>query len=480
MDPQRRPGRLVIFLLTLLYVAPPAPAAEPNPDVKAGVKLLEEGDGQADGGKYQDAESRYEDAFEMILPSIRKLPFTSKVKRAVTKREQMKDLLIEEFESEATPEEFRANEASLKAFGLVDRGLDLKELLLSVYSEEIAAFYDPRTKTMHLIQEDEAKFKREPSFFERLLGKTAGFDKGERKTVIAHELTHALADQHFNIDAMQQAAKKNDDRALAVSALVEGEATLTMMGAGIDDWDGSQIVKLRAEDLDRMFSLASPFISFLGGSDALKKSPPIISESMIFPYIRGLIFCAKLVNAGGWKAVDDAYRNPPLSTEQILHPEKFRAEPDHPTTIDLGAVAPGGEWKELGRNVLGEMQLSVLLRNHGGKSAAAGWDGDCYAVFENPAHDLALVWLSTWDSEKDAAEFSRGYLDYQSDRFGFGSAKSGADTLALTRSRAGAAFALERRGTDVAVVEGFPPETAARLLDVVFKSTKTEMKETKP
>ena len=148
----------------------------------------------------------------------------------MTTREDLKALLLKEIDEDMTPAEFRANEMGMKAFGLLPRELNLKEILVQVYSEEIAAFYDPKTKTMHLIKEPEAKAKKPPSFLERLIGKKAGFDKDENKTVIAHELTHALADQHFDLDALQKAVKNDDDRDLALSALIEGEATLTMIG----------------------------------------------------------------------------------------------------------------------------------------------------------------------------------------------------------------------------------------------------------
>src|SRR5205823_972720 len=166
--------------------------------------------------------------------------------------------------------------------------------------------------------------KKAPTFLERLLGKTSGFDKDEHKMVIAHELTHALADQNFDLDALQAAAKGDDDRDLALSALIEGEATLTMLGAMMDDWDGAKVAKIPAADLDRTFSLMMYLMPVFGGP-SLRTAPPILSESMIFPYVRGLVFCARLTNDGGWEALDAAYHNPPLSTEQILHPEKYRA-----------------------------------------------------------------------------------------------------------------------------------------------------------
>ena len=118
-----------------------------------------------------------------------------------------------------------------------------------------------------------------PSFLERLMGKTGGFDKDENKTVIAHELTHALADQHYDLDAMQTAAKGDDDRLLALTALIEGEATLTMLGAQMDDWSGEKVAKLPADSLDRTFRILGPFLNLAGGA-SMRKAPPIVAETM--------------------------------------------------------------------------------------------------------------------------------------------------------------------------------------------------------
>ena len=195
--------RLTALILTWLLLAPaPGRGDEIDAAMKAGTKLLAEGDRLADEGKPGEAVIRYKSAFEQLLPRLRKIPFKHEVKRDVTKREQLKAMLLKEFEEDQTPEEFHANEMAMKAFGLVPRSLDLKSLLVQVYSEEIAAFYDPKTKTMHLIEEPEAKTKAKPTLLERLFGKTGGFDKDENKTVIAHELTHALADQHYDLDKL--------------------------------------------------------------------------------------------------------------------------------------------------------------------------------------------------------------------------------------------------------------------------------------
>jgi len=448
--------------------------ADLKPDLSEGKKLLAEGDDLADKGKPNDAVIRYKRAFEQLLPGMRKLRFKHEVKRDVTARENMQALLIKEIDEEMTPGEFRANELGMKALGLLPANINLKEILVKVYSEEIAAFYDPKTKTMHLIKEPEADAKKEPTFLEKLLGKKKGFDKDENKTVIAHELTHALADQNYDIDAMQKRIKHDDDRELALSSLIEGEATLTMLGSQMEDWNGSVISTMPASRLDRVFSLMIPLMPLAGGR-SLREAPPILSETMIFPYLRGMVFCARLTNDGGWKAIDEAYKNPPLSSEQILHPEKYKAKPDPPTAVDLGELKPGGDWKELGQNVVGEMQLTVLLKRHGGRNAAAGWDGDRYAVFENKKGDVGLVWLSTWDTEDDAKEFAAGYAKFQTTKLGSDVPQPETVPDSLRRPRDTATLAVERRGKDVAVVEGFDKEATEALVEAALKAKKTEM-----
>jgi hypothetical protein len=385
-------------------------------------------------------------------------------------------MLLKEFDEDMTPAEFEANEKALKAFGLIGRDLDLKALLVQVYSEEIAAYYDPKTKTMYLIEEPEAKKAQPPTFLERLFGKTQGFDKDENKTVIAHEMTHALADQHFDLDGLHADAKDDDDRSMAASALIEGEATLAMMGVGMDDWEGTEIVKIPADGLDRGVSLMSSFLPMLGGGKSLRDAPPVIAESMMFPYLRGMVFCAYLANEGGWAAVDEAYRNPPLSTEQILHPAKFRKDVDLPTAVDLGELKPGEGWKELGRNVLGEMQTAVMLRKQRGAAAAAGWDGDRYAVFEGTGGKLGLVWFSTWDSEDDAREFAQSFVRYQTARMGKDGFQPGRIPDSLWRCVDDVCRVVERRGPDVVVVEGFAGTATASLVEAAFAAKKSEVK----
>lgn len=444
-----------------LLLGAPALADDPpigTGDVKAGLDLIKQGDSAADSGKTTDAEVRYQEAMEQLLPGLRQLPFKHHVKRDITPRDKIRDYLIKEFEEESTPEELRAEELAYKAFGLMPRSMDYKETMLKVYSEEIGAFYDPKTDTMHLILESGGG--RKPGLLESLLGRKQGFDKDETKITIAHELTHALADQHYDLDKMMQAVEDNDDAALALSGLIEGEATLVMMGAASEDWTGETTALLPAENLGQAFGLMAPFLSMAGGN-ALRSAPPIISESLLFPYLRGLVFCAHQTNTRGWKSLDDAYANPPKSTEQILHPEKYHDQPDTPTRIDLSTLDAGPGWKEVRRNVMGEMQTAVMLKAFRGKDAAAGWDGDQFVVFEGPEGRLALVWFTTWDTPDDALEFAHAMARYQKSRFGGPDPRKDSDKY--THEKDQVLNLVERVGSDVIVVEGFDPARAESL-----------------
>ena len=430
MSGPSRASRLVVFCaavlaLALAAVRPPAAVAQQAGGVPAGQRLLAEGDALADEGKYDEAVMKYMDAYEALLPSMRKLPFKRDVAGHFTPRKDLKGMLERILDEEVKPEEFRADELALKALGLVPQDFDLRQTTVAMMTEEVAGFYDPKKETMHLIHEELARPKprdaKKPGLLGRLFGaeEKKAFDKEQNKTVLAHELIHALADQHYDLDKLREATKDDGDRELALVALIEGEATLAMMGAAAGDWDGTATAQMPARQLSFMMNMMGPMMT-VGSGKALREAPPVLSETLIFPYARGLVFTAHLTNAGGWAALDRAYANPPLSTEQVLHPEKYADGPkaDPPTAVDLGELKPGDGWKEVTRDVLGELVTGIMLKGYGGRNAAAGWDGDSAAVFEGPADGkLGLVWLSTWDTEQDAREFARGYANFQAKKF---------------------------------------------------------------
>lgn len=497
-----RSSRLLLVVVSLLALIPgtsllradPPAAAKPLDEkgraalIADGKKLLAEGDALADQGKLNDAMLRYKDAYAKLLVPMRRLPFKHDVKGELMDRDKLKATLVEKIDEEVPPEEIRAEEAGLKALGLIPMDMDLKATMIQMLTEEIAGFYDPKTKSMHLIKETdvvEGKPAKKPGLLEKLLGGGKGpkaWDKDENKTVIAHEMTHALADQHYDLDKMQERAKGDSDRSTALSALIEGEAVLTMIGAQMQDYEGNDTAAMPAGRLRLMMGLMGPFLT-MGSGPSLKEAPPIIRDSLIFPYIQGLIYAATVTNEGSWDALDKAYANPPLSTEQILHPEKYigpAEKLDPPQAIVFGKLAAPEGWKEAGRNVAGEMGIGVLLDS---KSAAAGWDGDTFVVFEGPEKKLALVWATTWDDEDEAKEFAKA-MSKHAERH----VKNGGDPIGggkrdpdvTRRQQDGRVYLVRRSGKDVVVIEGFDAKATEAMEQAALAAKKVEKTAAKP
>ena len=217
-----------------------------------------------------------------------------------------------------------------------------------------------------------------------------------------------------------------------------------------------------------------------GGAEPARSARRSSPRSLIFPYLRGLVFCA---DADQRRRLEGARRRPTATRRsrpsRSSTPRSTGPSPTCRPPSTSASSTPASGWKELGRNVVGEMQLGVLLRRHGGKAAAAGWDGDRYAVFEGPDGRLGLVWLSTWDSEDDAREFARGYARFQTVKLGSEAAQPEEvpdSFLRLHEDKAkDSVFVVERRGKDVAVVEGFPAQATDHLLATAFLVKKTEM-----
>ncbi len=468
--------RIVCVLWLGVLAVTTAAADEPT-----ATQLLAEGDRLADKAEYTEALLRYKRAYEKILPGLRGLAFKNPVTPQFMERKDLREHMAKLFREEMSEEDIALADASLKAFGFVPANFKTEELVLRLYAEEVAGFYDPKRKQIFLIKETEKPQK--PGLLARLLGATGGFDKEEQKATLAHEMAHALADQHFDLDKMQQAVEDDDDQSLALQALIEGEATLVMLidMQRTEGDDGKEMLKASPAAMDFSIGLIKGFLPFASGK-TFRNAPPIFQETMLFGYLKGLVFLLHLTNDDEWDAVNRAFRSPPLSTEQILHPEKYLREVDAPVAIDLpkfGQLAANG-WKELGQNVLGELQISVLLRRHWGRQAAAGWDGDRFAIFDGPDERLGVVWFTTWDSETDAIEFAGAYTRYVRGRLGLDdaakeSAKGNEPPKVIDDVRFtidGADYFIERRGLDVIVIEGFPAGISEKLLESALKSQK--------
>lgn len=413
--------------------------------------LLQVGDRLADQKDYTGALKSYTEAYVQTVSDIRGQPFQRPVKPSIFTREDLGKEMLEMLEKEYTEDELQLVQDTYRAWGFAPAELDVGNLIASLYTEEVAGFYDPDNKRMVLIVEDEPK--EEPGWFSRLLGVTPVFDKDGQKTTLAHELTHALQDQLYDLNAMEEGIEKDDDQMLAFQALVEGDATLLMfVEMGDQDLEDMDPAAMRAT-----FNLMSWLLPLSGG-ETFRRAPPIFKDSLTFPYFQGMLFVMAAAERKGWPAIHACYSAPPLSTEQILHPQKYLPgdQQDLPQQVTIPEVELDG-WEKTGTNCLGEFQTRILLKSvRGGTQAANGWDGDSYQIFRSEDGGLGLVSVSIWDSANDAEEFADAYRKYRT------SYKYAKDAFPAPAQQL-----VKVKDEQVWIVEGFTEETLRSIEEVL-------------
>ena len=304
---------------------------------------------------------------------------TSEATRKVVTREEIGEIIAQDFEEDADLEEIRAIQNLLILLGLLDDGDDLLELLIALNSSQVIGQFNLRSGELYIVSDG------------------AEFGVLEEYTY-AHEYTHALQQGSFNLLAERESREDDSEASGAYTALVEGDASL-LSGAYLGEY-------LNLLDLVRAANAVD-----VGGLD---DAPFVLQESLVFPYREGLAFVTELYRQGGWRAVDDAYRDPPSTTEQILHPEKYRQREGRvEVTLPDIAAALGDGWVEVRTESIGEFDLRILLQSQLSASeasrGAAGWGGDRYALLDGPAGQRVLVSLVRWDTEQDASEFFDAY-----------------------------------------------------------------------
>jgi len=286
----------------------------------------------------------------------------------------------------------------LSLLGLIPFGSDPAAAVESMIASQPAGLYLPRADRLEIVAREH--FRSEVI---EVVGLFVGRDLtfGE---IVSHELTHALQDQHFGLDH-PRAAENNQDARLAHVALVEGDATLVGFELGV----GGLVA-----DLEDFVDFARKHAPDMG-----ERVPAYMQERFKFPYLDGSNFVLSLKQEGGWDAVNRAYRNPPRSSEEILHPEKYESGSDPPQLPDLSDLTIAG-YQPVYEDTLGEFAIKILLSGADRKLAAkraAGWGGDRAAVFERQkGGGLLLVWVADWDTPADAAEFMDGMEELLSAR----------------------------------------------------------------
>ncbi len=324
--------------------------------------------------------------------------------------EELRKNVVNDFFADYTDEKMADDVLELSIIGLLQPGFDLRGLYIDLLSEQVAGYYDNDVAEMFVV-------------------KGKGFDGPERLTY-AHEFTHVLQDQNYDIkhglNYNNDACDLDTERCAAIQSLIEGDATLsefTWFQGFATQTDQQQIV-------DYYNSLSSPVYN---------TAPAFLKDDFVFPYNQGLSFVQHFFDQGGWEAVDALYKNPPVSTEQILHPELYPS--DTPIKVDLPDLTTtlGDGWREVRRNQMGEWYTYLILAQAAdeharlddgtAKAAAAGWGGDEYLVLHNDStNQTAFVMKTVWDTSGDATEFANAMQIYGNARFGVSGTTQGGST----------------------------------------------------
>jgi hypothetical protein len=304
----------------------------------------------------------------------------------MTKR-QLRQFLNKRIKKTIKPEEIRADELSLKMFGLVPRDFDLKKSTIDLLTEQAAAFYDYDEKKLFLL--DDASLAAET-------------------TTLAHELSHALADQHFDLGHFMEEAPIDDDENLARTAVVEGQASWLMIAYELKQRDQKP-----APTMEMLKSVADSSEDSMADYPVLKASPLYIQQSLLFPYSEGTLFFDAVYRRMGKASFSAVFTDPPADSAQVIHPERyFRHEKAATPAIPEAALTSEG--KEISEGSVGEFDHRILIQQYLGEAKAKQLaphlrGGQFRVVTSGKAHKPVLEYASEWDSAEQASSFFAAY-----------------------------------------------------------------------
>lgn len=405
-------------------VAPASTTSEPPPPATTPAS-----------SKEQALQAKLQEALDYVS-QIRQLPAKAPVKGRLIGRSEIQSYISAQLDEETPPDLLHATEALLYGLGTVDADFDYRASVIALMSSQLLGFYDPKQKT----------------FF------VGGDLKGEEADVtLWHELVHALQDQHYDLSKLTDWQPDLGDSQAAVHSLAEGDATSAMLDAMLKP-RGSNALELPEGMMSAQAVLGS----------ATSSAPPVLVRSLVAPYVDGLAFTNYLRRRAGFAAVDEAWRTPPVSTEQLLHPEKFLSG-EAPLVVPLPpAPAHAPQLKERFHDVMGEQTVRLLLEEwlpaRTAAEAASDWGGDRLSVF---ADDARKQWAVGWHIRFDSpAAAERAFIAFarsapMTDRprpagatpDSPASAKRLRDKVCRPRRSQGA-IALVRRGSDLGVTAG--------------------------
>jgi hypothetical protein len=322
------------------------------------------------------------------VAQLRGLEPKGPIQKGVKDKQEISQYLNERALAEYSSGEIEREGKLLRRLGLIPETMDYRAFVIKLLAEQVGGYYDSDKKTLFI---------------------ASWLSSEEQKPVMVHELTHALQDQHFDVAKIlkEDRSLQNDDRILAHQAVMEGDGMVVMLQYFLEPVKRhfSQLLDLSSIMQAQMTSMQLQFPVF-------KEAPPYLRETLLFPYGYGASFLQYAWRQNpSWQAVNKLYSDLPVSTEQIMHPEKYYGERDmpKPVSIEDWAAKLGPGWKIGSKNVLGEFTLGLLMSLHlteeRSRRAAAGWGGDQALLLENEQGKDAVLIETVWDTAADAEKF---------------------------------------------------------------------------
>jgi hypothetical protein len=322
------------------------------------------------------------------MSDITGMQLKTPLKKSIRSRQEIRAYVLQQMNDEKDAKERYASGRSAEAFGLIPKNFNLESFLVDLLTEQIAGLYDPKAHEFYIadwIQPD------------------------EQRMVMSHELTHALQDQYFHIEAWTRAARPNDDAELARESVLEGSAMAGMLEYELRD----KGLKLR--DLPEFDP--SIFVGDLSETPMMKKAPPFLKDSLLFPYMTGLTFSMSILRTGGWGDFVSVFAKAPADTQQIMHPDLYRSgKVPAALKVDLPDGVPGSGWDKLEENSLGEFGWKEVIKQFldvdRAAKIASGWDGDDYITFEQKGTKRLMLFTRTrFNTEENASSFFTIYSE---------------------------------------------------------------------
>lgn len=486
---------LTILLLTVVAgtvrlagQTPAAPQPSPTPQTSPVPKKQQQPSPQPSPAPHADAEEPEKDhqltpaearellaSVDEVLHFVSQdtlLPIKHSVKKQIVSREQVEKYLSEKFESDVDRIRFERSELVLKKFGLLPRDFNLHNFLIKLLTEQIAGYYDEKSRTMNLLD---------------------WIAPDLQKAVMAHELTHALQDQSYDLDKISKHDEEierrglknlrelldNDEQSSSRSAVLEGQGMIVLldymlapMGKSVESSPG--IVDMMQSAMEKEKS-----------SPVFESAPPLLQEELIFPYRQGTRFVKELLLAGGKKlAYTGVLERMPQTTREIMEPKEYLAGRRVPPLYlpELGFLKKDYEPYDAG--AVGEFDVEVILKIYAAEAQAKyltpEWRGGAYyaagrkgqrPVDKNSSAHVGLYYISKWAKPGAAEEFARIYASALPQRYNGlkhlppDPAKPGLDRYT---SSDGPIF-IQQTGNMVVAVESFDPESAAKLIEAGVK-----------